>query len=65
MPRAASCSPEVDLDMAKSFWIQHCEGEAQHGIAATHQVNPGRVCKVLQGRKYLEARDLAQKLLID
>ncbi len=65
MPRAPSCSPKVDLDMAKAFWIQHWEGEAQHVIAAAHQVNPGRVCEVLKGRKFPEAFGLSQESLID
>lgn len=65
MQRAETCSAKVDLEMAKSFWIAHWAGTAQHVIAASHHVNPGRVCEALKGKKFPEARALAQQSLLD
>ncbi|MFC6746542.1 hypothetical protein [Methylobacterium persicinum] len=41
------------------IWHWHWNGEFQHRIAATFDVNPGRVNEVLKGRRHPESRALA------
>ncbi len=55
--RQPSC--RLTLADAITVWQRHWAGEFQHRIAATFDVNPGRVNDVLKGRLHPESRDLA------
>ena len=47
---------EVTFDDALSVWAMHWNGVFQNRIAATFDVNPGRVNEILKGQKYKDSR---------
>jgi hypothetical protein len=49
----------LTFDDAVDIWIRHWNGEFQHRIAATFDVNPGRVNEVLKGTKHAGSREAA------
>jgi len=46
---------------AVEIWLRHWNGEFQNRIAASFDVNPGRVNEVLKGRKFVGSREAALK----
>ena len=47
---------------AVTIWLRHWNGEFQNRIAASFDVNPGRVNDVLKERKHMGSRAEALKL---
>lgn len=43
------------------IWLRHWNGEFQNRIAASLDVNPGRVNEVLKERKFIGSREMALK----
>ena len=52
----------LTFDDAVNIWLRHWNGEYQNRIAASYDVNPGRVSDVLKGRKHVGSREAAAKL---
>ncbi|CAN5386063.1 hypothetical protein BH10PSE11_BH10PSE11_30910 [soil metagenome] len=50
---------QLTFDDAVDIWLRHWNGEFQHRIAATFDVNPGRVNEVLKGTKHGGSREAA------
>jgi hypothetical protein len=46
----------LTLDDAVNIWLRHWNGEYQNRIAASYDVNPGRVNDVLKERKHIGSR---------
>jgi len=53
----------LTFDDAVYVWIRHWNGEFQHRIAASYDVNPGRVNDVIKERKHFGSRAEAAKLI--
>lgn len=51
---------QLTFDDAVDIWIRHWNGEYQHRIAASFDVNPGRVNEVLKGARHVGSREAAQ-----
>ncbi len=51
----------LSFDDAVHVWLRHWQGEYQHRIAASYDVNPGRVNDVLKERKHFGSRTEAAK----
>ncbi|MCJ8507776.1 hypothetical protein MUU53_07600 [Rhizobium lemnae] len=49
----------LTFDDAVQIWLRHWTGEFQNRIAASFDVNPGRVNEVLKERKFIGSRDAA------
>ena len=49
----------LTFDDAIQIWLRHCKGELQNRIAASFDVNPGRVNDVLKERKHVGSREAA------
>ncbi|MGP1358330.1 hypothetical protein [Roseicyclus sp.] len=47
---------------AVQIWLRHWAGEFQNRIAASFDVNPGRVNEVIKGRRFPNARAIAASL---
>lgn len=47
---------------AVEIWLRHWSGEFQNRIAASFDVNPGRVNEVLKERKHYGSREQALKM---
>ncbi len=58
--RAKRVSRHLTLSDAVQIWQRRAEGEAQHVLAAAYHVNPGRVAEVLSGKRFPEARAIAE-----
>lgn len=58
--RAAKTSPALTCGDAVEIWRRRAQGEAQHAIAADLGVNQGRVSEVLSGKRFPEAKRLAE-----
>ncbi|AYD03394.1 hypothetical protein [Neorhizobium sp. NCHU2750] len=58
-----NCKPSHTLtfDDAVDIWLRHWNGEFQNRIAASLDVNPGRVNEVLKERKFIGSREMALK----
>ncbi|OSI29580.1 hypothetical protein [Bradyrhizobium canariense] len=54
---------QLTFDDAVYVWLRHWQGEYQHRIAATYDVNPGRVNDVIKERKHFGSRSEAAKRL--
>ena len=52
-------SRSLTFEDAKGIWKRSWAGEFQHRIAASLDVNPGRVNEVLKGRRHKGSRDAA------
>lgn len=52
----------LTFDDAIAIWLRYWNGEFQNRIAASFDVNPGRVNDVLKGRKHEGSRDEAMKM---
>lgn len=52
-------SYRLTFDDAVEIWIRHWKGEFQNRIAASLDVNPGRVNEVLKGLAHNGSRDIA------
>jgi hypothetical protein len=50
---------QLTFEDAVNIWLRHWAGEYQHRIAATYDVNPGRVNEVLKGAKHSGSREAA------
>ncbi|KAA5597131.1 hypothetical protein [Blastochloris sulfoviridis] len=57
--RAKPTSPPLTLEDAIEIWQRRKNGVAQHTLAASLGVNPGRISEVLTGKKFPEAQHLA------
>jgi hypothetical protein len=53
----------LTFDDAVYVWLRHRRGEFQHRIAASYDVNPGRVNDVIKERKHFGSRAEAAKRL--
>ncbi|WFU02089.1 hypothetical protein QA648_18655 [Rhizobium sp. CB3171] len=51
----------LTFDDAVEIWLQSWSGEFQNRIAASFDVNPGRVNEVLKERKHVGSREVALK----
>lgn len=49
----------LTFDDAVQIWLRHWAGEFQNRIAASFDVNPGRVSDVLKERKHVGSREAA------
>jgi hypothetical protein len=49
----------MTFDDAVNIWLRHWRGEFQNRIAASYDVNPGRVNDVLKERKHVGSRKVA------
>lgn len=58
--RARVTSRHLTLSDAIEIWRRRSAGEAQHKIAAAYDVNQGRICEILSGRRFPAAKRLAQ-----
>jgi len=58
--RSEPTSKSLTEDDAVLIWRLRSAGESQHRIAARLDVNPGRVCEVLKGRRFPGARGIAE-----
>lgn len=58
--RAQITSRHLTLSDAIEIWRRRSAGEAQHKIAATYDVNQGRISEILSGRRFPAAKRLAQ-----
>lgn len=58
-------SRRMSLDVAVRIWVLHFEGHLNSRIAAVLDINQGRVSEVLNGKRFPEARGIAQRSLID
>ena len=45
-------SRTLTLEDAVSIWTRHKNGEFQHRIAASLDVNPGRISEVIKGKRF-------------
>ena len=52
-------SRALTFDDAVQIWLRHWNGEFQNRIAASFDVNPGRVNDVLKERKFIGSREAA------
>ena len=57
--RAKPSSPALTLEDAVEIHRRSWLGEAQHVIAAGFGVNQGRICEVLAGKRFPEAKAIA------
>jgi hypothetical protein len=51
-----STTYRLTFDNAVDIWIRSWKGEFQHRIAASYDVNPGRVSGVLKERTHIGSR---------
>ncbi len=51
----------LTFEDAVMIWLRYWNGEFQHRIAASYDVNPGRVSEVIKGRLHLGSRAEAEK----
>jgi hypothetical protein len=51
----------LTFDDAVDVWLRHWNGEYQDRIAASYDVNPGRVNEVIKGSRHPGSRDVAAK----
>lgn len=51
----------LTFEDAVEIWLRHWAGEFQNRIAASFDVNPGRVNEVLKERKHVGSRHIALK----
>ncbi|MBC7312847.1 MAG: hypothetical protein H5U11_10175 [Rhizobium sp.] len=49
----------LTFEDAVQIWLRHWAGEFQNRIAASFDVNPGRVNEVLKERKHVGSREAA------
>jgi hypothetical protein len=54
----------LTFDDAVYIWLRHWQGEYQHHIASSYDVNPGRVNDVLKERAHFGSRSVAAKQLV-
>lgn len=54
-------SYKLTFEDAVTIWLRHLDGEFQNRIAASFDVNPGRVNEVLKERAYAGSKDEALK----
>ena len=54
-------SYKLNFEDAVSIWIRHWNGEFQNRIAASFDVNPGRVNEVLKERLHPGSKEAASK----
>lgn len=52
-------SYKLTFDDAVEIWLRYWNGEFQNRIAASFDVNPGRVNDVLKERKFIGSREAA------
>jgi hypothetical protein len=52
-------SYKLTFEDAVMIWLRHWNGEFQNRIAASYDVNPGRVNEVLKGRVHPGSREAA------
>lgn len=54
-------SYKLTFDDAVEIWLRHWNGEFQNRIAASFDVNPGRVNEVLKESRFTGSRETALK----
>lgn len=67
MSRGNASKPKpyrLTFDDAVYVWLRHWQGEYQHHIASSYDVNPGRVNDVLKERVHFGSRAEATKRLV-
>ena len=52
-------SYKLTFEDAVNIWLRHWNGEFQNRIAASYDVNPGRVNEVLKERKHAGSKQVA------
>lgn len=58
----ANTTYQLTFDDAVDIWLRHWRGEYQHRIAASYDVNPGRVNEVLKGTRHPGSEERAEQL---
>lgn len=53
---------QLTFDDAVDIWLRHWQGEYQHRIAASYDVNPARVNEVLKGRRQPGSEERAAQI---
>lgn len=56
---ARTPSRQLSFEDAVNIWLRYWNGEFQHRIAASFDVNPGRVNEVLKGSRHPGSREAA------
>jgi hypothetical protein len=56
---ARTPSRQLSFEDAVNIWLRHWNGEFQHRIAASYDVNPGRVNEVLKESRHSGSREAA------
>jgi hypothetical protein len=59
MPNDNNPSYKLTFEDAIMIWLRHWNGEFQNRIAASYDVNPGRVSEVLKERIHNGSRKIA------
>lgn len=54
-------SYNLTFDDAVKIWLRYWDGEYQHRIAASYDVNPGRVNEVIKGHRHPGSHEVAAK----
>jgi hypothetical protein len=57
-----TASYQLTFDDAVEVWLLHWQGEYQHRIAASFDVNPGRVNEVLKGTRHPGSEERAEQI---
>jgi len=60
MRRSQPVSRKLTPQDTVEIWRRRLKGEAQHVLAAEFGVNPGRIAEVLTGKRYPEAKGIAE-----
>lgn len=55
-------STQLTFDDAVQIWLRHWQGEYQHRIAASFDVNPGCVNEVLKGHRHPGSEERAEQI---
>lgn len=53
---------QLTFDDAVDIWLRHWQGEYQHRIAASYDVNPARVNEVLKGHRQPGSEERAAQI---
>jgi hypothetical protein len=57
-------SYQLTFDDAVDIWLRHWQGEYQHRIAASYDVNPARVNEVLKGTRHPGSEEHAEQIAV-
>jgi hypothetical protein len=52
-------SRQLAFEDAVNIWLRYWNGEFQHRIAASFDVNPGRISEVIKGHRHPDSQKVA------